>query len=341
MTATIYDVAKQAGVGIGTVSRVLNNSPKVRAGTRERVLAVIDTLNYRPNPIAQRLSLRKTLTIGVIVPFFTRPSVVERLRGVEAYIAESEYDLTVYNIETITRRDASFYQVPDRQRVDGVIIISLTPSDEDVARWAEREVPVILVDAKHPSLSQAVIDDVAGGYMATEHLIQQGHRRIAYISDVFETSFSFTSSRFRYMGYRQALTDYDISFRPGYHAMDEHGREEARRLTHELLERPDPPSAIFAASDTQALGILEAARERNLLVPANLSVVGYDDVEIAQYLGLTTIRQPLFISGWRGAELLFEAIKDPGAEAVLDLLPVELIVRGTTGPPGERFSQPD
>ncbi len=330
MAVTIYDVAKRAGVGIGTVSRVLNGSPQVREETRQRVLAAIEELNYRPSPIAQRLSLRKTLTIAVIAPFFTRPAFVERLRGVEATIAESEYDLIVYNVETTAKRDACFHEVPLSHKVDGVLIISLSPSDEDVARWEAADVPIVLIDAHHPALSRVVVNDMAGGYMATQHLIELGHRKIAYISDPLVNPFNFTSSRDRYQGYRQALADHDLPFRPEYHQAGEHGRAQARALAHRLLDLDDPPTAIFAASDTQAMGVLEALRERGLRAPDDVAVIGYDDIEVAEYLGLSTIRQPFFESGVIGVELLLKRIDDPAQPPQRVELPVELVARQTT-----------
>ncbi|HIQ04573.1 MAG TPA: LacI family transcriptional regulator [Anaerolineae bacterium] len=333
MPATIYEVAKQAGVGIGTVSRVLNNSPNVRSETRQRVLAAMQELDYQPNPIARRMGLRKTLTIGVIAPFFTRPSFVERLRGVEAAVAESEYDLIVYNVETPAKRDAYFRQVPRSHRVDGLIIISLSPSDADVERFTRSGTPTVLVDTYHPALSRVVVDDVAGGWMATQHLIELGHRKIAYLSDPLINPFNFTPCRDRFQGYRQALREAGILFKAEYHQAGEHSRYQAKVLAHQLLDLPDPPTAIFAASDTQAMGVLEAARERGLRVPQDLSVVGFDDIEMAEYLNLTTIRQPLYESGLRGVEMLLESISTPGTVPTHVELPLELVVRGTTVSP--------
>ncbi|MBS3783972.1 MAG: LacI family DNA-binding transcriptional regulator, partial [Anaerolineae bacterium] len=140
---TISDVAREAGVGVGTVSRVLNNSPQVRDATRQRVLRVMDELDYSPNPFARRLSLGRTLTLAVLVPFFTRPSFVERLRGIEAAIAETEYDLIVYNVESVDKRDDYFRRVSRPERIDGLIIISLSPSDEDVAHFLDSGVPTV------------------------------------------------------------------------------------------------------------------------------------------------------------------------------------------------------
>jgi len=333
MSATIRDVAQQAGVGLGTVSRVINGSQSVSEATRQRVLDVIKHLNYVPNPTARRLSLGRTLTIGVIVPFFTRPAEVERLRGIEHTLLDSGYDLILYNVETPEQRDLYFRDIPRRERVDGVLIVSLTPRDGDVKPFKKANVPIVLVDAHHASLArlnQVITDDIAGGRAATQHLIELGHRRIAYLSDCLDEPFNFTSSRDRLAGYQQALQAAGIPFRPDYHVQGEHGRVEARRLAAQLLARPDRPTAIFAASDTQAMGVLEAARDTGLRVPDDLSVIGYDDIEIAEYLGLTTMSQKLYQSGQRGVELLLTTLRDPEAAPVAEVLPAELTVRGTT-----------
>jgi DNA-binding LacI/PurR family transcriptional regulator len=329
---TIRDVAEYAGVGVGTVSRVLNENPSVSDTTRQKVLAAIESLDYTPNPIARRLSLRKTLAIAVVVPFFTRPAFTERLRGVEYALADSEYDLILFNVETTAKRDAYFQDVPRRERFDGLLIVSLSPRNGEVKHLLQAAVPTVLLDARHPDLSRVVIDDVAGGRLATQHLIDMGHRKIGFVGDELENPFNFISSRDRYEGYRQALAEASITFQD-YHRQGEHGREPARQMASDLLATSDPPTAIVAASDTQAFGALEAARDAGLKVPGDLSVIGYDDIEIAEYLGLTTIRQPLFALGVEGVELLLDSIANPPPAPRRVLLPVELVVRGTTAPP--------
>jgi len=336
MPATIRDVAQKARVGLATVSRVINNSPLVSEPTRQRVLDTIAELNYSPNPTARRLSLGKTLVIAVIAPFFTRPAFVERLRGVENTVADTPYDLILYNVENIEKRDLYFRNVPRAERADGVLIISLPPRDQDVQFLARSDVPIVLIDANHPSLTslnRVIIDDVAGGRAATQHLIELGHRRIGYISDPLESPFNFTASYDRFRGYQQALEAAAIPFHADYHAYSEHGRTEARHLATQMLSLPEPPTAIFTASDTQALGVLEAARDLNLRVPDDLSIVGYDDIEVAEYLRLTTVRQLLYESGRRGVELLLEMLERQPPAPVCEVLPIELIVRGTTAPP--------
>lgn len=332
-TTTIRDVARYAGVGVGTVSRVLNDSPDVSPSTRDKVLTAIEALDYTPNPIARRLSLGKTLTIAVIAPFFTRPSVVERLRGIEHVIAESEYDLIVFNVETSSRRDAYFRNVSRRERVDGLIVISLLPTDNDVQRLQQSGNPVVLVDVSHPAFSQVVVDDLQGGRQATEHLLALGHRKIGFLSDYEDSSFYFTANRDRYTGYRRALEDAGLQVNPQYCAHGVHSRSSAFAMAKRLLALPDPPTAIFATSDTLAIGVLEAAQERGLRVPDDLSVIGYDDIEIAEYLQLTTIRQSLFESGAEGVKLLLQEIDTVPAKPTHILLPTELAQRGTTAPP--------
>ncbi|MBL8095983.1 MAG: LacI family DNA-binding transcriptional regulator [Anaerolineales bacterium] len=336
MSVTIRDVAKQAGVGLATVSRVINNSPLVSAATREKVSRIIAELDYHPNPTARRLSLGKTLTIAVVTPFFTRPAFVERLRGIHTSLIDTDYDLVLYNVETTERRDAYMRSVPRRERVDGVLIVSLPPRNEDLISLANCPVPIVMIDANHPSLTmlhRIVINDVTGGQCATEHLIALGHQRVAYLSDTFETPFNFTASYDRYRGYRQALERAGLHYRPEYVVAGEHSHAVARQMALGLLRLPEPPTAIFAASDTQALGVLEAAQVLGLRVPEQLSVIGYDDIEVAEYLGLTTMRQQLFESGRRGVALLMEAIAGRHADPVCEEMPVTLVERRTTAPP--------
>ncbi len=334
-SVTIRDVARKARVSPGTASRAINNSPLVNEETRRRILAVVEELNYTPNLVARRLSIGKTLVVAVIVPFFTRPGFSERLSGVVSVLSQTEYDLVIHNIETPEERNDCFRVIPRRERADGVLILSLPPVDEETAYLANASVPIVLIDSGHPELTmfhQVIVDDVAGGQAATEYLIELGHTRIAFVGDVIDNPFNFVSSRDRYLGYRKALEAAGIALRPEYCGEDQHGRHEARNMAKKMLALPDRPTAFFAASDTQAVGVLEAAREAGLRVPEDLSVVGYDDIEIADIMGLTTMRQMLFESGQQGVELLLEMLENPDIKPVHEVLPTELVVRGTTAP---------
>lgn len=335
MAATIRDVARRAGVGLGTVSRVLNNSPLVSPVTRKRVLEAIAELRYSPSQIARSFASGKNFTISAIAPFFTRPSVIERLRGVESALHASGYSLVVFNVETAARRDTCLHDLTRHDRSDGALIISLTPREDEVAALRDSGLPVVLIDAAVAGIGGVQIDDVAGGELATRHLLDLGHRRIGFIGDADEEirAFNFTSSRHRNVGYRRALAAAGLEPQPDYQRYGAHGRYEARLLARQLLHLPQPPTAIFAASDTQAMGVLEAARDLHLRVPDDLSIIGFDDIDVAEYLGLSTVQQPLFTSGTRGVELLLGLIGGDPPLPQPEILTVDLVVRHTTAPP--------
>jgi DNA-binding LacI/PurR family transcriptional regulator len=330
--ATIHDVAKRAGVGIGTVSSVLNNSRPVNEATRQRVLVAVAELDFIPNPSGRRLSMGKTHTIGVAIPFFTAASQIERLRGVMSVIASSDYDINLFAVETVAQRDKVLHTVPRRGRVDGLLIFSLNPTEDDLRRIFQEHVPTVLVETAHPSLPYVFVDDITGAQTAVQHLIKLGHRKIGYISDYLDDPFGIFS-RNRYLGYCRAHEAAGLPIQPEYRLHDEHTRESGRRMALSLLTMPDPPTAIFAYSDELALGVLEAARDLNLNVPCDLSVIGYDDIELAYFSQLTTIRQHLFESGVQSVELLLDAIDNPDISLTQLELPTELVIRQTTAPP--------
>ena len=335
-TVTIRDVARIAGVSPGTVSRAMNGSPLVNAATRERIMDVVRNLNYSPNLTARKLSIGKTLTISVILPFLTRPSYTERLNGVVSMLSQSTYDLVIHVVQDPEQRDTLFAKTLHRERADGVLIISLPPRDDELNLLNSADIPIVLIDAKHDSLTninQVFIDDIEGGKMATRHLIELGHERIGYIGDTLNTPFHFNSSRDRFNGYRLALQEANIPFKKGYYAEDEHGRLEARHLATKMLTAKSPPTAIFAYSDTTAWGIMEAAQLLGLNIPGDLSLIGFDNIEIAEYLKLTTIHQPLFESGQRGLELLLELLENPQRPTSQEKQEIELVLRNTTAPP--------
>lgn len=330
---TILEVAKRAGVGVGTVSRVLNDSPRVSAVTRARVQQVIRELDYRPSQTARRLSLGRTMTIGVLVPFVAHRSAVERIRGVVERLESTPYDLALFNVQTIAQRDELYRSLADRGRVDGLMVVSLPPTDDEVGRFRRSGIPMVLIDTRHPDVGAVVVDDVGGGAMATRHLLDLGHRRIGFVGDLPDERFGFRAGLDRHAGYRAELAAHGVAIDPGLERQGPFGQDVARDHAVQLLGLDRPPTAIVATSDTQALGVLEAARELQVPVPEQLSVVGYDDIEIAGFADLTTVRQPLHETGACGAELLLELLEGEQDEPVVEELAVELAVRRTTGPP--------
>jgi DNA-binding LacI/PurR family transcriptional regulator len=326
---TIRDVARHAHVGVGTVSRVLNGSPLVSEETRRRVQVTIEELGYRRSVTARALSLGRTQTVGVVLPFVTSLSVHERLRGViERLGEEGDYDLLLFDATTPKQRADAFRDFARKDRVDGVLIVSLQPSDAEVRHLREEGLPAVLVDARHPALPSIAIDNLRGGELAAEHLLARGHVRLGFIGDS-PSPLGFSSSELRCRGFQQRVRAAGIAAAPSL-ALGEHGRTEARALAATLLRAEHPPTAIFAASDLQAMGVLEAARSLGLRVPDDVAVIGFDDLEVASVLQLTTVRQPLRETGLRGIALLLDSVRGELREPTEELAPLAVIARGTT-----------
>ncbi len=326
---TIRDVAREAGVGVGTVSRVLGNQPRVAPATRARVEAAITRLGYRPSPVARALSRQRTYSLEVAVPLITSDFYVEVLRGIETALDETGYALLIRTIERAVDRDRVFAALASRERADGAIIVSQAPTTTLLARLAAEDAPAVLVDALHPDLPSIAIDHEAAAATAVRHLLEQGHRRIALV-DHAETPFAQGSPRGRRRGYRAALVAAGVNPRPSDEIVTEFNAGGGDAALAALLAQPDPPTAVFAGSDVQAAGILAATRRLRLRVPEDLAIVGYNDIELARYLGLTTMRVPMREMGRRGVELLFAAIEAPDIVVPQTLLTAALVIRETS-----------
>ncbi len=321
---TIRDVARRAGVSVATVSRVLNDSPLVVEPTRERVRAAVEELGYRMNATARNLSIGRVAAIGVVVPFLTTPSVIERLRGVVERLGPGGYDLLLFDVEAPQQRADAMRNLARRDRVSGLLVISLPVRDHEVDAL---ELPAVLVDVAHPRLPRVVIDNVQGGELAAAHLLARGHRRIGFVGDHSTNEYGFTSSEDRRLGFRAALQ------RAGIEPVERrgpHGRDEAAALGESLLRLPEPPTAIFAASDLQAIGVLKAAENCGVRVPEDVAVIGFDDIDLAEIVGLTTIRQPLLEGGALAADLLLAAIEHGISDPVEELQELSVVERRST-----------
>jgi DNA-binding LacI/PurR family transcriptional regulator len=335
---TIADVAAAAGVGVGTVSRVLNGGVHVRESTRQQVLEVIRRLGYRPSHLAAALSRGTARTVAILVPHLTRPSTVARLAGALAVLDEQRYDTIVCNVDTPEQRDHHLAALTARHRADGVIVVSVQLTGPHLAAFRQGAVPLVTVDVLAAGVPQTIIDDVAGGRLATAHLLGLGHRRIAFVGDAIARrtgcDLGFASSRRRLLGYRRELAAAGIAADPGLVRLGPHGPTVAAELTDQLLRRPDPPTAIFAASDTQAMGVLNAAERRGFPVPGRLSVIGFDDIESAALLNLSTVHQPLEHSGAEGARRLCAVLLGTRVRPLRQQLPLRVVQRSSSAAPG-------
>ncbi len=345
---TIADVAAAAGVGVGTVSRVLNGSTQVRPATLETVRAAIDRLGYRPSHAAATLVRGTPRTVVVLVAHLTRPSAVVRVAGALAVLDQQGYDTIVCNVDSPAERERHLAALLPTHRADGVLAISLPLAKDQLTQFRRAGVTLVMVDALAAGLPLTFTDDVAGGRLATEHLLSLGHRRIGFVGDQVlpqPTGLGFTSSAHRLRGYQQALSSAGLRSEPGLVRLGSHDPATAAELAADLLKLAERPSAIFAASDTQAIGVLAAAERLGLRVPEELSVIGFDDIESAALLGLSTVRQPLARSGAEGARRLCALLRGERVTPQRQELAVELIARGSSAPPGHQAGtaqvQPD
>ena len=333
---TIADVAADAGVGVGTVSRVLNGGGQVRESTMRAVLDSIERLGYRPSHAAAALVRGTPHTVALIVAHMTRPSAVVRVASALAVLEEQGYDTIVCNVDSAAERDRHLEALLPTHRADGVLAICLPLSGGQLGQFARAGVALVSVDAANPGVPQTVVDDVAGGRLAVGHLIGLGHRRIGFVGDMAfsrpPAGLGSTSSADRLRGYKQALAAAGIDVEPGLIRRGPHDTAAAAEQAAQLLKSPDPPSAIFAASDTQAIGVLAAADRLGVAVPGQLSVVGFDDIESAAFLGLSTVRQPLARSGIEGAQRLCALLRGERVRPLRQELPIELMARTSSAP---------
>jgi DNA-binding LacI/PurR family transcriptional regulator len=326
-------VARLAGVSAATVSRVLNDSPLVVEETRARVRAAVDQLGYRLNATARTLSIGQAQAVGVVVPFLTTHSVIERLRGVVGRLGRQDgvgYDLLLFDVEAPEQRADAMRDLARRGRVAGLLVISLPVLDDEIAALRRDELPAVLLDVAHPQLPRVVIDNVHGGELAARHLLARGHQRIAFVGDHPTNAYGFTSREDRRRGFHAELGRAGVELDPALERFGPHGREAAYAAADSLLGLPDPPSAIFAASDEQGIGVLQAAEARGVDVPGELAVIGFDDVDLAEIVGLTTIRQPLREGGALAADLLLAAIEHGVHDPVQELQSLTVVERRTT-----------
>jgi LacI family transcriptional regulator, galactose operon repressor len=337
MGVTIYDLAREAGVGIGTVSRCLNNHPSVAAHTRARVLAAAKRLAYQPHAYAQRLASRKTNTVSAIIPYFTNYFFIQVLQGIQDKAADLGFDLILYGVNNPSDVEYYLRRSLHRGRVDGVLFFSMKLPENYVQKFHQMGLPLVLVDAFHERFDSIRVENRRGAQDATRHLLSLGHRKIAMINGVLHT----IPARERFDGYADALREAglplqeDIVISSQSHKQDGFSREAGRESMERLLPSlrgGDPVTAVFVASDVQSMGVLEYAREHRVRIPEDLALVSFDDIELAQHLQLTTMRQPMYEMGVLALERLVARIGNPGFPPALSTFVPQLIVRQTSGP---------
>jgi LacI family transcriptional regulator len=333
---TQEDVARLAGVSRATVSYVINNrtdgNVRISEETRCRVLDAVKELGYRPNVLARSLRQGQTHTIGMIVPDNTNPFFAEVARGVEDTSFEQGYSVILCNSDSDLDKELLYTNVLTEKRVDGILFVAVGMSAERICVLQERHMPVVVVDRDIPDVAvdSVMTANERGGRLATHHLIELGHRRIGCIAGPSDV----TPSAERGTGYRQALREAVLPVEEELIMKGDFQYESGYQAARQLLSMDDPPTAIFACNDLMAIGAISAAVELGRQVPADLSVVGFDDVPLASFANpaLTTVVQPKHEIGVVAATMLLERMQDPDRPPRRKMLDTELVIRKSTAP---------
>ncbi len=330
---TMRDVAEQAGVSVTTVSHVINETRPVSDELRARVLTAMQELGYKPNRLARSLRQGRTYTIGMIVPDSANPFFAEVARGIEDTTFGNGYSLILCNSDGDLQKELFYVNHLAEKQVDGILFIAAGVSSEHIETLLRRHIPVVVVDRYLPDVAvDAVLtDNRGGGYLATRHLIDLGHRRIACITGPSD----ITPSAERVAGYRQALEEADIPVDERWILRGDFDYESGFRAAEIFFTLSPKPTAIFACNDLMAVGVISAAHRKGLRVPEDVSVIGFDDVRLASFTVplLTTIQQPKHAIGVLAATWLMERVEQPDLPPRRQLLQTSLKIRQTTAPP--------
>lgn len=307
--ATMKDVAREAGVSLGTVSNVFNNVPTVSEESRKKVLDAKKHLKYRLNTAARTLKTKTSRSIGLIIPDINNPFYPELARGVEDAAKKEGFSVFLCNNDRNTKKEREYINLLIEKNADGIILVKPQISLEEIDEIYENY-NVILVDSNEickPQYDVVNVDDYEGAMKALGLLYEYGHRRIAYISGLRDSQ----SSQLRYSAYVRFLEDKRIKLDEGYVKKGSYDWYSGYCATVELLKNLKPPTAIFAANDLMAIGAIKAIQERRLKVPFDISVMGYDDIDMASLSTpqLTTIRQPKYEIGLESVRILLERLK--------------------------------
>lgn len=326
--AGIVEIAKRAGVSPATVSRALRGIHHVNEKTRKKIVEAARDLDYPIRPdLLPRGAIEMTNSIGVIAPFLSRWYFSQAVAGVEQALREAGMDLLLYNFAQVDARERVLMQKKLVDKVDGLIVISLPPSEKEFERLLNLGIPVSLLGVTSELCSSVSINDVQGAKVATQHLVDMGHRDMAIITGQREPVFDFQVANQRFQGFREILQENDLDFNLRNQLFSDFTSATAEITMDEFLTRKNLPTAIFCESDEMAFGVYKALKKRGMRVPEDISIVGYDNHDFGATIGLTTVAQPVRFLGQLAASQVMALIEQPGSAITQMVVPTQLIVR--------------
>ena len=329
------DVARRAGVSTATVSRALRDVPGVSAGTRDRVRRIADELAYVVSPEASRLSRGGTGRVAVVVPKIDLWFYSTMLASIESVLCAAGLDVLIYQVDGREQRQRFFQQLPARRKVDAVVLTALPVLADEAERLDLMGVEVVVAGGRIRDYPHIRVDDHQIARTAVEHLVGLGHRRIAMIRTDDTEGAPWSSDAERTRGFRDALADAGLPLRPDHLVTVPFDSGAGARGMDALLRLAEPPTAVFAYSDEIAVAALRRLQEAGVEVPSGMSVVGVDDHPLARLFDLTTVNQSVCRQGRLAGEMALSLLRGHDLEDQEILVPTELVVRGSTGPPAD------
>lgn len=327
MNPTIKDVANLAGVHPSTVSRVINDDSRISEKTKNKVLLIIKKLGYTPNAIARGLKIKRTYTLGMLIPDITNPFFAEIARGVEDAANANGFNIILCNTDDKLKKERIYLEILKGKRVDGLILGTAHIKDKSILELEKKKFPYVLISRNIEKLNKncIIVDDVEGGIMATEYLIKIGHRRIAHITGPLKTR----SALNRLKGYKLALKKYEIEYGDELVGEGDFRIKGGYQAMKKFLKLSKPPTAIFAGNDLLALGAMQVIQKKNFHIPEDFSVVGFNDIKLASFVypPLTTIRQPMLEMGALAVKTLLRIIEEGEFNQRKIVLKSKLIIR--------------
>ncbi len=331
-STTMQDVADLAKVSKTTVSHVINGTRPVSEEKRQRVLSAMKELDYHPNILARGLRRNETTMIGLIVPNNANPFYAEVSKGVESVCFDKGFNVILCNSDRDIEKELRYTDLLTKKRVDGILFVGtwIGENTDHIENTIQQNIPIVVVDRFVPNLDidLVVTNNVLGGWLATSHLYGLGHKKIACIAGTPQ----FTPNAERIQGYEKALVEAKIPINPDLIIRSNFQFEGGYKAAQQLLSQENRPTAIFACNDLMAIGAMRAAIDLGYRIPEDLSIIGYDDVQMTKYTNpqLTTISQPMFEMGNRAAEMLIERIHELEIPKRKKILEPNLVVRGST-----------
>lgn len=329
---TLTDIARLAGVGLGTASRALRNAPGVAPATRNRVLEVADKLAYVVSPQASSLRMGPTGRVAVVVPHLDRWFFGAMLNGLESVLRTAELDVLLYPVSDLQDRHDFLERLPARRKVDAVVVVAFPLNEVERKRLELMGVRIVAAGGQSAVYPYVCIDDEVAGRQAMDHLLYLGHRRIAMLEAIDPDQPPLMSGRTT--AYYAALADAGISADPLLVQSSDWGGENGAESMARLLSLREPPTAVYAHSDEVALGAIRTIRRAGLRIPEDISIIGIDDHPLAALTDLTTVRQPVADQGARAARILLDLLQGKDGVDTAVTVPTQLVVRRTTAPPG-------